>query len=485
MTLWYEVSNNVASGVVVTMAVDDNLFVGPNVMVVSDDGHYGVSAPAGQINSAQIYGSIYGSNGLYAGDGANFIHVGVGGSVSGSSYGMHIYGSSSHISNEGNISGSTAIDFVAAGNVVSNSGTISSNYNSGIYMVGGVNQVVNSGTIMASYSNAIYISSVSLDSTNTIDNSGTIASSVGYSAIYTGDAAANVTNSGHIIGGIFFGNGNNFYDGTLGSVTGTVTAGTGTNDFSGGAGKETFDLSYGTDTVDGGGGNDTFVVGANFAHVSIDGGNGTDTVTLNGATTLVFTPTTMVNVEKLTLKAGYNYTLTTHDTTVAAGQTLTVDGSALSVSSALTFNGAAETNGHFVIIGGKGADKLTGGALPDTFVYSSAAQSTSTHYDTITGFNFGSDIFDTPGAAGTITGINTTVTGGTLSTASFDANLTTAVTGHLTAHHAILFKPNAGTLSGATFLVVDLNGTAGYQTGADLVIRLNGSSGAFAAGGFH
>jgi len=59
------------------------------------------------------------------------------------------------------------------------------------------------------------------------------------------------------------------------------------------------------------------------------------------------------------------------------------------------------------------------------------------------------------------------------------------MSGHLTAHHAILFKPNAGTLSGVTFLVVDLNGTAGYQANADLVIRLNGASGTLAAGGFH
>jgi len=33
--------------------------------------------------------------------------------------------------------------------------------------------------------------------------------------------------------------------------------------------------------------------------------------------------------------------------------------------------------------------------------------------------------------------------------------------------------------------VVDLNGVAGYQTGADLVIRMVGATGTLAAGGFH
>jgi len=237
------------------------------------------------------------------------------------------------------------------------------------------------------------------------------------------------------------------------------------------------------------GGNDTLSLGAYLTSAEkIDGGTGTDTVTLNGNYSggLTFTGTTMVNVEKLTLAAGHNYTLTTNNATVASGQTLTINGSALGASNVLTFNGAAETNGHFVIIGGNGGDKLTGGTLSDTFTYTSAAQSTGTHYDTITGFKFGTDIFDIPGGAGTITGINSKVTSGTLSTSTFDANLASAISSsHLGAHHAVLFTPTSGTLSGVTFLIVDLNGVAGYQSGHDLVIRMNGATGTLAAGGFH
>ena len=245
----------------------------------------------------------------------------------------------------------------------------------------------------------------------------------------------------------------------------------------------------GIDSLKGGAGNDTFNLGNYLTSADkIDGGAGTDTLNLRGsyAGGVTFNATTVKNVENIVLAAGYSYKLTTNNATVASGQTLTIDGSALSANSVLTFNGAAETDGNFIIIGGKGADVLTGSTLADTFTYSSATQSTSTHYDTITGFKFGVDHFDTPGVAGTIIGINTKVASGALSTSTFDANLSTAMSGgHLGAHHAVLFTPTSGTLSGATFLVVDLNGVAGYQAGADLVIRMNGASGILAAGGFH
>jgi Ca2+-binding RTX toxin-like protein len=272
-----------------------------------------------------------------------------------------------------------------------------------------------------------------------------------------------------------------------GAGSDTINGGSGNDTFNGGGGNDIIRPGAGTDTVNGGDGNDYINFGANLTSADkIDGGAGTDTLNLSGnySAGVTYNSTTVKNVENIVLGGGYSYKLTTNDATVALGQTLTINGSALGASDVLTFNGKAETDGHFIIIGGLGADKLTGGALSDTFTYTSAAQSTSTGYDTITGFDFSSDIFNTPGAAGTITGIDTKVTSGSLSTASFDGDLATALSG-LGAHHAVLFKPNSGTLSGQTFLVVDLNGVAGYQTGADLVIRMNGTSGTLAAGGFH
>jgi hypothetical protein len=55
---------------------------------------------------------------------------------------------------------------------------------------------------------------------------------------------------------------------------------------------------------------------------------------------------------------------------------------------------------------------------------------------------------------------------------------------HLAAHHAILFRPNAGSYAGQYFLVVDVNGHAGYDAGADLVFHLTGQTGTLASGDF-
>ena len=61
---------------------------------------------------------------------------------------------------------------------------------------------------------------------------------------------------------------------------------------------------------------------------------------------------------------------------------------------------------------------------------------------------------------------------GSLSTASFDADLAAGMSGMLGAGQAALFTANAGTLSGRVFAVIDVNGEAGYQSGQDLVIEL-------------
>ncbi len=48
----------------------------------------------------------------------------------------------------------------------------------------------------------------------------------------------------------------------------------------------------------------------------------------------------------------------------------------------------------------------------------------------------------------------------------------------------MLFTPSGGMLAGQTFLPVDLNGTAGYQTNADLVFHLVGRTGTLATTNF-
>jgi Ca2+-binding RTX toxin-like protein len=124
-------------------------------------------------------------------------------------------------------------------------------------------------------------------------------------------------------------------------------------------------------TVDGLAGNDRFLFGGAFtAGASVDGGAGIDTVALDGDYSgphaVVFTASSLLDVETIQVDAGDSYALTTNDANVAAGQRLTIQGSGLGPADSLAFDGSAETNGRFVVYGGSGDDTLTAGAGNDT-----------------------------------------------------------------------------------------------------------------------
>ena len=97
-----------------------------------------------------------------------------------------------------------------------------------------------------------------------------------------------------------------------------------------------------------------------------------------------------------------------------------------------------------------------------------------------------SDHFQIVGWA--VNAINAEVTTGHLNAATFDTDLATAITGaQLGAHDAVIFDPNHGDLHNHLFLIVDMNGVAGYQAGQDQVIRLTsivGGTGAITGGSF-
>ncbi|HEX2589873.1 MAG TPA: calcium-binding protein, partial [Rhizomicrobium sp.] len=148
----------------------------------------------------------------------------------------------------------------------------------------------------------------------------------------------------------------------------------GDDDLAGTTGDDLFRMGKGgDDIVFGDAGRDILkFYGTLTAADRIDGGAGADAVRLDGeytgANALVFTATTMVNVEGLTLAGRENsYDLTTVDATVTAGQTLRVSGDSLTSGHTLTFDGSAETDGHFRISDGAGDDVLTGGGQSDLF----------------------------------------------------------------------------------------------------------------------
>ncbi|HTQ13824.1 MAG TPA: bluetail domain-containing putative surface protein [Rhizomicrobium sp.] len=283
----------------------------------------------------------------------------------------------------------------------------------------------------------------------------------------------------------------------------TIYADCGTSTIFGGSSLDTINVSTfgGTTTVHAGDGPDMISVKDFTASSFVDGGAGDDTLVItsssSGPGSLSLGSAQIANIETLAIDDG-NLSTTVTDNIVADGQTMIVEDGTASSPGQLRFDGSAETTGAFHIIGGAGgpnlligsagndnieggfsanfvtggagADQIVCGTHVDTLTYNGASDSTDANYDTVTGFDVSSDVFKLGFAVSTV---DATVHSGTLSTASFDSDLAAAIgAGQLGVHHAVLFTPNAGTLSGDHFLVIDVNGTAGYQAGQDLVIEL-------------
>ena len=187
-----------------------------------------------------------------------------------------------------------------------------------------------------------------------------------------------------------------------------------------------------------------------------------------GANALVLEAGTLTNVEVLAALAGGNYDITSDDDAVVAGQVFTVFAGGLDSGDSLTFNGSAETDGSFLFFGGQGTDTLTGGANSDTFVFNAAADSASTGFDTILDFDRASDTIQVNGQT---YASFTDLSGGQLSQASFDTDLSSQLGTTLTGTNGVFFTASSGDYAGQTFLVVNIDGVDGYQQGSDLVIR--------------
>jgi Ca2+-binding RTX toxin-like protein len=146
-----------------------------------------------------------------------------------------------------------------------------------------------------------------------------------------------------------------------------LTGGDGDDSLTGGAQSDRFFLNRaGNDVMNGGNGDDTFYVYSGFTSAdSLNGGSGKDTVELAQAANLTFQATTITGIETINLYAGNGYTLRTSDANVAAAAMLTVSGSYLGATDVISFDGSAETDGRFTLVGGGAADILRGGAMND------------------------------------------------------------------------------------------------------------------------
>ena len=153
----------------------------------------------------------------------------------------------------------------------------------------------------------------------------------------------------------------------------------------------------GTDVLTGGQGSDFFFFSADRFNTGdrIDGGGGTamNQISLLGDYTIALGANQIANIQSLTFLSGrdlrnptdFDYTITMHDNNLAPAVRMIVDAGQLKATEKLDFDGSAETNGTFWVLGGAGADVLKGGAGNDLIVGAAGA-------DTMTG-GAGNDVF--------------------------------------------------------------------------------------------
>jgi Ca2+-binding RTX toxin-like protein len=273
---------------------------------------------------------------------------------------------------------------------------------------------------------------------------------------------------------------------------------------SGGDGDDEAYLYGGLNIVNGGDGNDVINIEAPISsHSRFDGGTGGNQIFFNGDFSAGQTigADWGANVGDMAVASGHNYKFTMQDGLVAAGQTLGFYANGLGAGNWLNMNASHLTQGNVYLQGGAGndtlvggagndglegrggADKLTGGAGDNTFYYNNVAESTSSTFDRITDFNATNDRFQLQGT--TVANIDTAVTGGTLTASNFDNKLAGAIgAAELHAGDAVLYTPSAGYLTGHILLVIDANGVAGYQAGADYVIDITGMTGTLTTDNF-
>jgi YD repeat-containing protein len=258
----------------------------------------------------------------------------------------------------------------------------------------------------------------------------------------------------------------------------------------------------GSDTVYGGAGADISYFGTTFNSADrIHGDADYDGLFLRGNYVIDFNSgaysSTLTNVENVTFLStsntvyesggsAFTYNVVASDSMLASGATMTFNGGGLQTGETVTFDGSGETGGHLrvfagggndllvtgagndLIYGGPGTDRMSGGAGADVFRLDAAGHSSGPARDTIVGFNDQTDRIDLTVA---VTSFGSAIASGTLSTVTFDSDMSAAMTS-LAAAQARKFTPSSGSLANRIFLIVDLNGTAGYQPGADLVLEM-------------
>jgi hypothetical protein len=287
------------------------------------------------------------------------------------------------------------------------------------------------------------------------------------------------------------------FDILAGDGNDTVVTGAGNDIISTGDSFDNILPGAGRDTIDAGEGDDliTFRAGELTRKDHVDGGDTTDvnTVVLSGdySDGVTLGMSTFSHINLIEVSFGNDYVIDLGKTTVAgsfgvdatdleAANMVDFDGSRILGSGTFSFRGGAGDDrfvggaGNDSLTGNLGADRLEGGEGLDFYNYVTVADSTGPGYDTVVRFDTDDDLFVfSPLIGVAVQAVGAKVTEGRLSDAGFNGDLEDAIgASELGASHAVVFLPDAGSLEGQAFVIVDCNNTAGYQRNEDLVIRL-------------
>jgi Ca2+-binding RTX toxin-like protein len=235
------------------------------------------------------------------------------------------------------------------------------------------------------------------------------------------------------------------------------------NLLTGNSGNNILNGSTGSDTMIGGTGNDIYYVDAGGDVTTEAFNQGTDLVSSSVSRTL------SANIENLNLSGAAN--IDGNGNTGANRINGNAGNNVLrGYEGADTLNGG---EGNDILLGGSSSDSLNPGidAVRDIIRFSAVADSTGSQRDIVTAMDLNNeDRFDFTVVPTSIALVNT----GTLSLATINANLATAVNAALAVNGAVLFDPTAGDLNvaGHAFLIVDANGDGSYTANADYVVQL-------------
>ena len=186
-----------------------------------------------------------------------------------------------------------------------------------------------------------------------------------------------------------------------------VYGGHGVDDLTGGDGNDIFFFEgqrWGaSDKVNGGDGRDSLVIsaGSGITHIAFaaDALNSIESISLNNK--FATDPTQKPSYELILANGNVapGETLIVNASSIAAGQFVSIDGSAVHDGSLRMFGGAGNDtlkggDGADTLVGGGGSDSLTGGAGADVFRFDAMTDSTAASADVIVGFQSGVDKID-------------------------------------------------------------------------------------------